>query len=1309
MRSTFRQPSSTTARLDDLAVLRRAGAASILLLLCLLAGTINAQQPTPAPPQQTHIVFELSADDLSEWGQSRVATIEIEVKNPNLSSQGARKIVLLANRGHEIKGEPVVVAERDQAYSLTQYLKTPFALYTIMHDYEPSARDPLLLRIEEVSWPNDTGTIIFKQNNKNRISAFINLSLEPAKYDINCKVNDGRSTIQLVNLVEDLGENRTRPIQLTAPTLFGSLWNKLVSTEGLLWTIIVALATILVGVLKEKIKAVFNWTLDFLGKYVGGKLAERRFLKRYIDHLSFNHKYLKLIGFNTAGISRPLLEEVFVSLRIAGNSLPGGGTNNHHEGQSTSTISFNSAFRQYKYMVILGGPGAGKTTTLSYALLMFAQQRGAEKFGIKENLVPVYIPLRRLSNTNRSIIEDLTDKDTQILSAEVIKECPSNYFERKLKKGKCLVLLDGLDEVTDEKTHRQVAERINSLVAAYPGNRFVVTCRIAGWKDLLSGEFKVLLAQNFNRDEIQRFILGWHRAVITQSEYSSLQLNIPDKEKFEEDWETRKEQFVKPAIDIQSRRLIYAIDTNTRILAIAVNPMLLSLISLVHYNRQYLPKGRTVLYSHCVDLLIDSWERSKDILSTSTKVTAIQKEAVLREIAFNFQVNGKGEDSRDKLEGLIAEITQKLGISMPPQELLHDIETRSGLLTERSIDVFGFSHLTLQEYLVARHIHLNHNHYGLLTANFDRQEWREVILLYTGLVDDATELIEGVAASPSLERQILAGYCIGDAQHCDSAVSEGIVNHLLEQLSENGERSDDLINALSAIAADFSDKAVSVEERLSERLIGTIGDETAREEARLHAITILGRARVTRALPSLINSTINLDEAVKEESIKAVIQFGNLALPTLERHGWAEDWPRDSYYELVAFFEKRPETAPNANDLATTAYAEAMIEVLAGINTGQSARLLMRLYGYWNPWIDSQVSIRLAQMMTNAFVEADLLEVETAQLPKSIRDSRIDRNGWSYKSARSGFWHIDTKLRSDVMHVIGQASTFSPPVTSKQLTPLRTVSFKILFPALLSYLRNLPPNYINPYGSSKYKINTFRDLGFDDTEHNKLHYLVTQINKSFAIPLDLALQNIGDRKTSDYAYKETLGVNLIVVLSNMVFTVFYAFTLLVVYFGLIFLIEGLSSEEPVRVHLIDIFMITSPFFYLCLILITRHRLKKGFLTRKFFALMLLPIANFMKVLPYLTRRRPWVKLILFQLLTLFFSASGLFTSALIYELFTEDKPFDYPLEQYAFFYVPGLLFLILSTLYWKYYILAQNPVLQLMLLHPEGRKLANEG
>lgn len=1255
--------------------------AVILLLVCLLAGVSNAQQP-----QQTNIILELALDDLREWRGTAgsVATINIEVKNVYRPSESTKSINLITTRNLAEPNEEKqsIQAEPEKLYSLAENLNQWF-------DLTHTQGDSLYLKITNVSWPNDTGTILFKPNKENQDSALIRLTLDAVEYQITAKVTNGNKTTTILDLKQGFMENQTLTIPLKAPTLFGGIWKKLISSEGLLGAVIAVLVAVLIGVLKDKIKAVFNRLLDFLGKYLGGKLAERRFLKRYTDNLSFNHKYLKLIGFNTAGISRPLLEEVFVSLRITTNSLPVG-SSEKDEGHDTSAISFTSAFKQYQYMVILGGPGAGKTTTLSYALLMFTQKKAEEKFGIRERLLPIYIPLRRLSNSNRSIIEDLSDKDTQILSAEILKEHPSNYFEKKLKKGQCLVLLDGLDEVIDEKTHRQVAERINSLVAAYPDNRFVVTCRNAGWKGLLSGEFKVLLAQDFNRDEIQRFVLGWHKAVITQSEYSRLQLDIPDKKKFEEAWETRKEQFVKPAIDIQSRRLIHAIDSNNRILAIAINPMLLSLISLVHFNRQYLPRGRTVLYSQCIELLIDSWDRTRDILSTGTKVTAIQKEAVLREIAFDFQVKGKGEDSRANLEQLIMEIAHKLGISMPAKELLEDIEMRSGLLVERSIGVFGFSHLTLQEYLVAKHIQLNQSNYGLLTANFDRQEWREVILLYTGLIDDATELIKGAASANSLERQILAGYCIGDAQHCDSTVSAEIVDRLLSELSKNTDRTNEIINVMSAIAEDFSNDAVSVEEKLSEKLINTSEQGDAPKSSRLNAISILGGARITHALKSLILLMHGPDDDIREKSINAIILFGNLALPKIEDH-------LNTYLRI-----------------SDSLIVQPIIEALSGINTGHAARLLMRLYDLNDPDVDLRVSYKLSQMMTNTFVEAELLELDIIQLPQSLRRIQIDRNGWSYKSAKSGFWFVDTKLRSDILQIIrqthvciiNQAQGKGLEAMPKELTWLRSISFKILFPAFLSYLRTFQTNLID-----KYKFDFLKELGFDEIEDNKIHYLVNQINKSFTIPLDLALQNVNSSKTSDYSYKTTKGVKVIVLISNIYFTIFYIFVLFYVGEGIFSLIRLTSHKNfyylrtDTKIYFIALLL--SLLFYIGIILITKNKLKKGFLTEKFFSLLLFPIANFLKVLPYLTRQKPRIKLISFQLLVLCFSGAGIFTFFLVYDFVFSGGSWR-PLEYYLQHYGIGVLFFVLSSLYWKYYVLSQNPVLQLMLMHPQGRKITKE-
>ncbi|MCP4697423.1 MAG: hypothetical protein GY862_11305, partial [Gammaproteobacteria bacterium] len=55
----------------------------------------------------------------------------------------------------------------------------------------------------------------------------------------------------------------------------------------------------------------------------------------------------------------------------------------------------------------------------------------------------------------------------------------------------CLVILDGLDEVTDPGLRTRVTERIQEMVSGYSGNRYLVTSRIIGYeRSPMTREFK---------------------------------------------------------------------------------------------------------------------------------------------------------------------------------------------------------------------------------------------------------------------------------------------------------------------------------------------------------------------------------------------------------------------------------------------------------------------------------------------------------------------------------------------------------------------------------------------------------------------------------------------------------------------------------------------------------------------------------------------------------------------------------------------------------------------------------------------------
>jgi tetratricopeptide (TPR) repeat protein/energy-coupling factor transporter ATP-binding protein EcfA2 len=58
----------------------------------------------------------------------------------------------------------------------------------------------------------------------------------------------------------------------------------------------------------------------------------------------------------------------------------------------------------------------------------------------------------------------------------------------QMRHGQCLMLLDGLDEVFDQESRRLIVERINQFVEMFSANKFVVTSRIAGYRDVKLSE-----------------------------------------------------------------------------------------------------------------------------------------------------------------------------------------------------------------------------------------------------------------------------------------------------------------------------------------------------------------------------------------------------------------------------------------------------------------------------------------------------------------------------------------------------------------------------------------------------------------------------------------------------------------------------------------------------------------------------------------------------------------------------------------------------------------------------------------------------
>ncbi|MGL5195686.1 MAG: NACHT domain-containing protein, partial [Chroococcales cyanobacterium] len=137
------------------------------------------------------------------------------------------------------------------------------------------------------------------------------------------------------------------------------------------------------------------------------------------------------------------------------------------------------AVSTYSKLLILGKPGAGKTTFLKSLALQCIQEQTREKTPVKmgELGLPVFIKIRdwkteSKQSGNRSLIHYITKIFHNFgLSAAKV--------ETLLQGGHALVLLDGLDEVPDSDS-RDIAYEINQFCETYYQNRVAITCRLGG-------------------------------------------------------------------------------------------------------------------------------------------------------------------------------------------------------------------------------------------------------------------------------------------------------------------------------------------------------------------------------------------------------------------------------------------------------------------------------------------------------------------------------------------------------------------------------------------------------------------------------------------------------------------------------------------------------------------------------------------------------------------------------------------------------------------------------------------------------------
>lgn len=414
---------------------------------------------------------------------------------------------------------------------------------------------------------------------------------------------------------------------------------------------------------------------------------------QYIRAVAEEHKYIDFIGMPTGNyreqqmLQRPEMAQIYIPLEFLREKTP----------EQARTLEH--ILKKYKRVVVLGDPGSGKSTLAKHlALIHVSREAGL-------SCPPMIIPVRDLArkrqerNGDCSIIDYLQHVAVNSFQMQGIDR---DFFIAMLTLGQALVVFDGLDEIASEAGRQRMTKDIRQFSLCYPDARIWVTSRIVGYSAsvrLEKSEFQHYYLAPVSLDQAKAFIRRWY------------EIQSPGGNEHRE----------KRIAALQR-----AVAENPGVLRLRENPLLLTMMTLIHQFEGSLPEDRAKLYQGCIKLLLETWQEIKlqalGIKSPLAERGVKYEEQVRLLSAAAFYIQDKNQhEQKDDTRGLIreSELAQVLFEArfnrrrMTEEEAREDIRIfldyireRSGLLIERGRDrkmenLFSFVHLSFQEYLCA--------------------------------------------------------------------------------------------------------------------------------------------------------------------------------------------------------------------------------------------------------------------------------------------------------------------------------------------------------------------------------------------------------------------------------------------------------------------------------------------------------------------------------------------------------------------------------------------------------------------------------
>lgn len=387
--------------------------------------------------------------------------------------------------------------------------------------------------------------------------------------------------------------------------------------------------------------------------------------------------------------------------------------------KNEGNIQFKHLFGVSKNIVILGNPGAGKSSLIKYSICKILEEdRGTFESSDIYFFLPIRIELHKYNRFKKQglggIFEYVINNLTEEFQLPVEKE-KIDFF---LRNFPVLFFFDGLDEIFDIQDRVNVRNDIENFIDNNKIIRSVITCRYESYEEVQFKHkyFKIINVEDFNNDKITQYVNRWYE--------------------IEEINSYVRTQEIRGCLD-----QLKSVNEELK-----QNPLLLSLILILYRNEQDLPTSKLEIYEGCSQTLVDSRDSKEKKLDIHLKVS--NKVSIFSNLAYwQFQKEIKKEETKidySSVKNFVSDHLIRKG-EFEERELAEEAAIEFlDFAKVRSIYFENkFTHKTFYEYFIANYLFTNYYSKPqnrdllgkIITENIGVASWHVVLELLICKID----------------------------------------------------------------------------------------------------------------------------------------------------------------------------------------------------------------------------------------------------------------------------------------------------------------------------------------------------------------------------------------------------------------------------------------------------------------------------------------------------------------------------------------------------------------------------------------------